>query len=122
MIIWGSKIGEETGKELYSGTKDQCVIWCRNEAPAKYESLNICEDTGEIVLRVFKDGKPAADYMKIFEDTEEDMLKKYSKMVDDFAWYKKGDIIKIMMMAKKLNRSYGQDIAERRAAMLDSKD
>ena len=51
----------------------------------------------------------------------ENELKEYSKMIDDFAWYNKGDLTKIAQMAKKLNRSYTQDIAERKMAIIKPK-
>lgn len=42
----------------------------------------------------------------------------YSKMVDEFAWYGNGDIFAIAKLAKKLGRSYMQDIADRKMALL----
>lgn len=44
----------------------------------------------------------------------EDALKTYSKMVDEFAWYKKGDIFQIGKLARELGRNYTEDIAERK--------
>lgn len=48
-------------------------------------------------------------------------IEKYSHMIDEFAWYRKGDIFEIARMAKKLNRHYTTDIAERKKLVLDSK-
>jgi len=44
-------------------------------------------------------------------------IERYSRMIDDFAWYGKGDIFEIAKLAKKLNRQYMADIAERKLAL-----
>lgn len=44
-------------------------------------------------------------------------IERYSRMVDDFAWYGKGDVFEIAKLAKKLNRSYMQDIVDRKLAL-----
>lgn len=44
-------------------------------------------------------------------------LKEYSRMIDDFAWFNKGEIMEIAKLAKKLGRNYTQDIAERKMAL-----
>ena len=44
-------------------------------------------------------------------------LEKYSRMIDDFAWFNKGDIVEIAKLAKKLGRNYTQDIADRKMAL-----
>ena len=49
-------------------------------------------------------------------DNLETLLKHYSKMIDNFAWYGKGDIFEIAKLAKKLSRDYMQDIADRKLA------
>lgn len=41
-------------------------------------------------------------------------IEKYSRMIDDFAWYDKGDIFEIAKLAKRLNRNYMEDITERK--------
>lgn len=46
---------------------------------------------------------------------------KYSRMIDDYAWYGKGDIFEIAKLAKKLNRHYTTDIVERKKMVLDAK-
>lgn len=48
-------------------------------------------------------------------------IEKYSRMIDDFAWYDKGDIFEIAKLARKLNRNYTVDIAERKKMVLNSK-
>ena len=41
-------------------------------------------------------------------------IEKYSRMIDDFAWFNKGDIFEIAKLAKRLNRNYMEDITERK--------
>ncbi len=48
-------------------------------------------------------------------------IEKYSQMIDEFAWYGEGNIFEIAKLAKKLNRHYMVDIAERKKMVLDSK-
>lgn len=40
-----------------------------------------------------------------------DLLPVYCDMVDDYAWYGKGDIFLIAKLARQLKRSYMDDIA-----------
>lgn len=47
-------------------------------------------------------------------------IERYSQMIDEFAWYGKGDIVEIAKLAKKLNRYYTQDIADRKMALQKS--
>ena len=77
MIVFGFKRGEDSGNELYKGTMEQCKAWCRNEVPADYDSLNICQNNGVIEMRIAKDCKPAEDFIKLLEDKEKE--KKISK-------------------------------------------
>ena len=49
----------------------------------------------------------------------EDIVK-YSRMIDDFAWYDKGEIFEIAKLAKLLNRDYMADIVARKKMALDS--
>ena len=46
---------------------------------------------------------------------------KYSRMIDDFAWFNKGDIFEIAKLAKRLNRNYMVDITERKKMVLNTK-
>lgn len=46
---------------------------------------------------------------------------KYSRMIDDFAWFNKGDIFEIAKLAKRLNRNYMEDITERKKMVLNTK-
>ena len=56
------------------------------------------------------------------KNKEEKDLKKYSRMIDDYAWHSQGDIIEIAKFAKKLGRDYMHDIIERKSAIIkDSK-
>ena len=48
-------------------------------------------------------------------------IEKYSRMIDDFAWYGKGDIFEIAKLAKRLNRNYMEDITERKKMVLNTK-
>lgn len=50
-----------------------------------------------------------------------DKLMEYSRMIDEFAWYGKGDIFKIAKLAKKLGRNYTDDIANRKLQALQSR-
>ena len=47
-------------------------------------------------------------------------IEDYSRMVDEYSWYNKGDIIKIAKAAKELGRNYMDDIAERKKMLIDS--
>lgn len=47
-------------------------------------------------------------------------IEDYSRMVDEFAWYRKGDIIAIAKAAKELGRNYMDDIAESKKKLIDS--
>lgn len=47
-------------------------------------------------------------------------IERYSRMVDDFAWYSQGDIFVIAKLAKKLKRDYMQDITARKKQMLNA--
>lgn len=49
-----------------------------------------------------------------------DKLTEYSRLVDDFAWYNKGDIFKIAKLAKELGRNYTEDIASRKLQAMQS--
>ena len=48
-------------------------------------------------------------------------IEKYSRMIDDFAWFNKGDIFEIAKLAKRLNRNYMEDITERKKMVLNTK-
>lgn len=50
-----------------------------------------------------------------------DKLKEYSRMIDEFAWYGKGDIFAIAKLAKQLGRNYTEDIANRKLQLLESR-
>lgn len=54
-------------------------------------------------------------------DNVEVMLSDYSRMIDDFAWYNKGNIFAIAKLAKRLGRNYMQDLAERKIALQKNK-
>ena len=51
------------------------------------------------------------------EKNRERELTEYSLMIDNFAWFNKGDIMQIAKLAKKLGRNYTQDIADRKMAL-----
>lgn len=44
----------------------------------------------------------------------------YSRMIDDYAWYRKGDVFEIAKLAKRLKRSYMDDIVARKMALRPS--
>ena len=48
-------------------------------------------------------------------------IEKYSRMIDDFAWFDKCDIFEIAKLAKRLNRNYMEDITERKKMVLNTK-
>lgn len=50
---------------------------------------------------------------------DEKLLEEYSHLLDEIAWYNKGDVIELARMAKKLGRDYMQDLAERKSALVD---
>lgn len=47
-------------------------------------------------------------------------IREYSKMIDEFAWYGKGDIFKIAKIAKSLGRYYMDDITEAKKQLIES--
>lgn len=47
-------------------------------------------------------------------------IERYSRMVDDYAWYSQGDIFAIAKLAKKLGRDYMQDIVARKKQLLNA--
>ena len=47
-------------------------------------------------------------------------IEEYSRLIDEFAWYGKGDIFTIAKAAKELGRDYTDDIAERKKQLIDS--
>ena len=47
-------------------------------------------------------------------------IEEYSRMVDEFSWYNKGDVFVIAKAAKELGRDYMQDIAESKKMLIDS--
>ena len=48
-------------------------------------------------------------------------IEKYSRMIDDFAWFNKGDIFEIAKLAKRLNRNYMVDITERKKMVFNAR-
>jgi hypothetical protein len=50
---------------------------------------------------------------------DEKLLEEYSHLLDEIAWYNKGDVIQLAKMAKKLGRDYMRDLAERKSALVD---
>jgi len=48
---------------------------------------------------------------------ETELLEEYSRLLDNIAWYRQGDVLELAKMAKKLGRSYMQDLAERKAVL-----
>ena len=54
-------------------------------------------------------------------DDKDDLLARYSRMLDEVAWYDNGDIFELAKLAKQLNRNYTIDLAERKKQLLDSK-
>ena len=51
----------------------------------------------------------------------DDLLARYSRMLDEIAWYCNGDIIELAKLARRLNRNYTIDLSERKKQLLDSK-
>ena len=50
---------------------------------------------------------------------DEKLLEEYSHLLDEIAWYNKGDVIQLAKMAKKLGRDYMRDLTERKSALVD---
>ena len=50
---------------------------------------------------------------------DEKLLEDYSHLLDEIAWYNKGDVIQLAKMAKKLGRDYMRDLTERKSALVD---
>lgn len=48
-------------------------------------------------------------------------LAEYCMMIDEFAWYRKGDVMIIVRVARQLGRDYIADITERKIQLLNSK-
>lgn len=42
----------------------------------------------------------------------------YSELLDNIAWYNKGNVIELAKMAKNLGRDYMKDLTERRMALI----
>ena len=57
----------------------------------------------------------------MFENAEKDLLEKYSRAIDEMAWYGKGNLVEIARLARQLGRSYTVDIAERKAQALNAR-
>lgn len=53
-------------------------------------------------------------------DEKDDLIARYSSMLDEVAWYGNGDIFELAKLAKQLNRNYTIDLAERKKQLLDS--
>lgn len=51
---------------------------------------------------------------------DEKLLEEYSLALDNLAWYGHGNLVEIAKLAKRLNRSYTVDIAERKAQLINS--
>lgn len=48
-------------------------------------------------------------------------LSEYSMMIDEFAWYRRGDVMIIARVARQLGRDYMADITERKLQLINSK-
>lgn len=55
------------------------------------------------------------------QNDKDELLARYSRMLDEVAWYGNGDIFELAKVAKQLNRNYTIDLAERKKQLLDSK-
>lgn len=51
---------------------------------------------------------------------KDEKIKAYSELLDNIAWYRKGDIFQLAKMAKELGRNYTQDLTERKMALINS--
>lgn len=47
-------------------------------------------------------------------------IEEYSRLIDEMAWYGRGDIFQIAKLAKELGRNYTEDLAERKKLLIDS--
>ena len=48
-------------------------------------------------------------------------LAEYSELIDEFAWFRKGDVMIISRVARQLGRDYMADIIERKIQLINSK-
>lgn len=48
-------------------------------------------------------------------------LAEYSELIDEFAWFRKGDVMIIARIARQLGRDYMADISERKIQLINSK-
>lgn len=55
------------------------------------------------------------------QEDKDELIARYSRMLDNIAWYGNGDIFELAKLAKRLNRNYTIDLAESKKQLLDSK-
>lgn len=55
------------------------------------------------------------------QEDKDELIARYSRMLDNIAWYGNGDIFELAKLAKQLNRNYTIDLAESKKQLLDSK-
>lgn len=48
-------------------------------------------------------------------------LSEYSQLIDEFAWFRKGDVMIIARVARQLGRDYMADITNRKFQLINSK-
>lgn len=95
------------------------------------KELRECLDTVHEAIQEHKDEVPRDVYNAFYdsvakfrasESEREEMIKEYSRGIDDMALYNKGDMMKLAKMAKKLGRwSLTDDLAERKQALEESR-
>lgn len=95
------------------------------------KELRECLDTVHEAIQEHKDEVPRDVYNAFYdsvakfrasESEREELIKEYSRAVDEMAWYGRGDMLKLAKMAKKLGRwSVTDDLAERKQALIESR-
>ena len=111
----------KTGKIIYQ-------FWCEKNRgkgrPSKRipkEKIKELKSQGMTINAISKELGIARSSVYNYLNMEEEMNKKvkaYSELLDNIAWYNKGNIFDLAKMAKELNRNYTKDLAERKQALI----
>ncbi len=65
MIVHGMKRTEEIGNDLFSGSLEECMEYCKELAPSEFYDLSICEDNGITTKNLIKSCKIGKDFLEI---------------------------------------------------------
>lgn len=68
MVVFATLRSEESGKALFTGTPEACRDYIRIlDNKNNYESLNLCQDNGEIVERAISHNMPTEWLIDLIE-------------------------------------------------------